>query len=221
MKRLLLAACLAIGVHVVIFSLQPKWITPTREMRQNRSVTISLLDAPPAPQKTALPRPVEEVRPKPIPKPKLKPKPRPAKTPVPAVADQPAPDPTPLPETAVATEPAQPQETALPDEVPTDQPPGSQASAAIQSAVPRHNANPPPHYPRVAKRRGYQGTVVLEVLVTREGRAGKVRVFQSSGYPILDRRAVETVQKWSYAPGLRGSEPVEMWVKQPITFQLK
>ena len=62
---------------------------------------------------------------------------------------------------------------------------------------------------------------MLEVMVTREGRAGQVKVVQSSGYGILDRRAVKTVQKWLFTPARRGDEPVEALVTVPIVFELK
>ena len=91
----------------------------------------------------------------------------------------------------------------------------------IREAIPVYRENPPPQYPRVARRRGYQGTVVLEVLVNREGRVGDLRVFQSSGYSILDKAAIRSVKGWLFEPGRRGEEKIEMWVKLPIRFQIK
>ena len=91
----------------------------------------------------------------------------------------------------------------------------------IREAVPVYRKNPPPQYPRVARRRGYQGTIVLEVLVNREGRVEKLRVFQSSGYSVLDNSAIRSVKGWLFEPGRRGDEKVEMWVKLPVRFKLK
>ena len=40
----------------------------------------------------------------------------------------------------------------------------------VHEATPLYRQNPVPEYPLIARKRGYQGTVVLEVLVTREGK---------------------------------------------------
>jgi len=46
-------------------------------------------------------------------------------------------------------------------------------------------------------------------------------VFKSSGFPILDRAALDSVKTWSFVPGRRVDKIVEMWVKVPIRFELK
>jgi len=94
-------------------------------------------------------------------------------------------------------------------------------SKIIKEAVPLYKENPAPEYPRQAKMRGYEGTVILEVLVTKEGKAGKVSVFQSSRYSSLDEAAVSSVKKWHFEPGKRGDEKMDMPVKIPIRFQLE
>ena len=104
--------------------------------------------------------------------------------------------------------------TELPDEPPVVQ-------EIEQEAMPLYQINPPPKYPGIARKRGYQGTVVLEVMVDRNGKVGDLRVFMSSGYSILDKAAMNSVKGWSFKPGMRGDEKVEMWVRVPIRFQLK
>ena len=91
----------------------------------------------------------------------------------------------------------------------------------LQEARPLYRRNPPPRYPRLAEKRGYEGTVVLEVLVDQRGKVGDLRVLSSSGYNVLDRAALAAVKDWSFEPASRGDEKVEMWVKIPIRFQLK
>ncbi|MBW1768802.1 MAG: energy transducer TonB [Deltaproteobacteria bacterium] len=91
----------------------------------------------------------------------------------------------------------------------------------IREAVPVYRKNPSPKYPRAARRRGYQGTVIMEVLVNREGRVEDLRLFRSSGYTVLDKRAMSSVKNWLFEPGMRGDEKVEMWVKVPIRFRLR
>jgi len=91
----------------------------------------------------------------------------------------------------------------------------------IRKVRPIYRINPRPKYPRVARARGYQGNVVLEVLVDREGKVSDLRVFNSSGYSILDKAAKETVKNWLFEPGLVGNEKIEMWVRIPIRFELE
>lgn len=96
-----------------------------------------------------------------------------------------------------------------------------QSSPSLREAVPMYRENPYPRYPRIARRRGYQGTVVLEVLVNPEGRVGDLRVLESSGHNVLDQAAMVSVKQWLFEPGMKGDEKVAMWVKIPIRFQLK
>ena len=91
----------------------------------------------------------------------------------------------------------------------------------LREARPMYRTNPSPHYPRLARKRGYEGTVVLEVLVDPSGRVKDLQVFKSGGYAILDKAAVASVKAWLFEPGMKGDEKVEMWVKIPIRFQLK
>jgi protein TonB len=93
--------------------------------------------------------------------------------------------------------------------------------AYAKEAVPLYLKNPPPEYPSVARRRGYEGTVVLEVFVDREGRVLDLSLFQSSGHNVLDRAAMQAVRGWLFEPARRGEETVDMWVKVPLTFRLK
>lgn len=81
-------------------------------------------------------------------------------------------------------------------------------------------ANPPPRYPPVATRRGWQGVVVLAVEVDEEGRPISVRVDSSSGYTVLDEAARATVAIWRFVPARRGQRPVAADVKVPIRFNL-
>jgi len=91
----------------------------------------------------------------------------------------------------------------------------------VKEAIPLYKENPTPVYPLQAKKRGDEGTVILEVLVTKEGKAGQVSVFQSSRYSLLDESAVSSVKKWRFESGKRGDEKVDMPVKIPIRFQLE
>jgi protein TonB len=93
--------------------------------------------------------------------------------------------------------------------------------AKVRQAIPVYRSNPPPPYPAAARRRGYEGTVVVEVLVSKEGRVQNLRLFQSSGYALLDQAATTAVKRWLFEPGKAGDENIEMWVKVPLRFQLQ
>jgi protein TonB len=97
----------------------------------------------------------------------------------------------------------------------------STAKAPLRLASPEYNRNPPIAYPSRARRRGYEGTVVLEVLVNQQGRVDDLRVITSSGHSILDRSALENVRAWSFKPARRGEQAIAMWVQVPVRFNLK
>ncbi|MBI4404469.1 MAG: energy transducer TonB [Deltaproteobacteria bacterium] len=54
-----------------------------------------------------------------------------------------------------------------------------------------------PEYPDEAKRRGWEGTLLLRLHMDWEGKVDIVELVQSSGYGILDEAAVHAAQKWS------------------------
>jgi protein TonB len=100
------------------------------------------------------------------------------------------------------------------------------ASPAVVAVAPASvNAaylhNPLPRYPAAARRAGEQGTVMLRVLVARDGTAARVEVDKSSGSPHLDAAARETVRAWRFTPARRGAEAVESWVVVPVVFRLE
>ena len=90
----------------------------------------------------------------------------------------------------------------------------------VRKARPLYLRNPSPPYPRLARRRGYEGSVILEVMVLRDGTVGDLRVSTSSGYELLDRAAVASVRKWLFEPGKQGDQKVDTWVRVPIRFKL-
>lgn len=91
----------------------------------------------------------------------------------------------------------------------------------VRKAIPLYRVNPLPKYPRIARKRGYQGTVVFDVLVDQNGRVGDLRLFTSSGYSILDRSAMASVKGWLFKPGMKGDKKLDMWVRVPVRFELK
>jgi len=88
------------------------------------------------------------------------------------------------------------------------------------SAYPNYKLNPKPVYPIIARKRGFEGTVLLKVQVLKDGNVGKVNLEKSSNYEILDRSAIEAINKWIFIPGKKNGLPVASWVTVPVKFQL-
>ncbi|MGD9122410.1 MAG: energy transducer TonB [Desulfobacterales bacterium] len=104
----------------------------------------------------------------------------------------------------------------------TDRQSDNSASAtALIMAKPLYRQNPAPAYPRKARRMGYEGIVMLKVLVDENGRVDDLMVHESSGYPILDLTALASVRKWLFEPGSEGGVKKKMWVRVPIRFDLR
>ena len=91
----------------------------------------------------------------------------------------------------------------------------------IREAKPLYRSNPSPKYPGIARIRGYQGNVLLDVLVNKNGKVNDLKIYKSSGHPILDRAAVSSVKHWLFEPGMIGENKVNMWVRVPIRFELR
>ncbi len=140
---------------------------------------------------------------------------------------------TPLPVTAPQIQPAQvkPKEQSAPKALvsaPKKTPkqlepvslsqPGSPKST---KARPRYEQNPPPTYPRLARRRGLEGIVLLDVLVDAAGIVRQVGLAKTSGHTILDKSAVKAVKKWIFHPGKLNGENIEMNVRIPINYSLQ
>lgn len=98
---------------------------------------------------------------------------------------------------------------------------GVSLPGTLQMAYPRYQLNAPPAYPGLARKRGQEGTVILQILVDKDGMVDDLNIDVSSNFPLLDRAAVSAVWKWSFEPGRRGEERVQMWVRVPVTFKLK
>ena len=79
---------------------------------------------------------------------------------------------------------------------------------------------PKPEYPEQARKAGWEGTVMLGVLVNVGGKAEKVEIKGSSGYAPLDQAAVEGLKRWLFRPARYGAKAVETWVKIPVVFRL-
>lgn len=78
---------------------------------------------------------------------------------------------------------------------------------------------PDPKYSKQALEARYQGTVVLFVVVSAEGRPTEIRVQRSLGLG-LDEEAVKAVRKWRFQPALKEGNPVAVQVNIEVNFRL-
>lgn len=77
-----------------------------------------------------------------------------------------------------------------------------------------------PKYPMNSRRKGEQGRVILDVLVSKEGTATSITLVSSSGFKELDAAAKEAVMQAKFKPGSRNGKPVEASARMTILFQL-
>jgi protein TonB len=239
-KQIIFALILALGIHMVLFGMEFSWLRnklPSRPEPRTLTMSLTYLEPQKAKLKNVIKKPdipakrivlpkktVKNKKPEPIPKPKPQEKVLKPSEIVKAHAkflSSPEPGETEAAKEPDDSSPAFTKDIAK-EEVSMVEGEGVvvQDVPVVREAMPLYRINPAPKYPRIARRRGYQGTVVLEVLVDRNGRVGDLRVYTSSGYKILDRTALTSVKGWAFEPGMRGDQKVEMWVRVPVRFQL-
>jgi protein TonB len=116
--------------------------------------------------------------------------------------------------------PIAPADEAAPGNRAAAPPQGPAEPPALREAVPEYGKNRAAEYPRRARQLGFEGVVVLEVLVNPGGGVDEVRLFSSSGHAILDESAARSVRAWTFTPARRGEQAIPMWVRVPIRFEL-
>ncbi len=77
-----------------------------------------------------------------------------------------------------------------------------------------------PKYPELAKRRGEEGQVLLQVTVGENGLAKEIKIAKSSSFKMLDLAAVEAIKKWQFVPAKKFGQAVTSSIIIPITFKL-
>lgn len=149
--------------------------------------------------------PASDPEPPPVPEtPAIRATPVPEPAPEPLVPHAAKPTPSPAPEAAASMPAPRPQAVIVPPH-PAD-----------------YRVNPKPPYPPLSRRLGEAGTVHLDILVNPDGSVAKLTVAKTSGYPRLDRSAIETVRShWKFEPAREDGKPVALWVTVPIQFTLR
>ncbi len=108
--------------------------------------------------------------------------------------------------------------TAMTDGLPVKK--DNQPQGARTLTRPLYHQNPSPPYPQIARRKEWEGTVFLRVLVDKTGLVRDIAVEKSSGHRLLDKTAMETVMKWRFLPARSNRVPFASWVTIPVQFKL-
>jgi protein TonB len=81
------------------------------------------------------------------------------------------------------------------------------------------SGNAPPRYPLIARRKGWEGTVVIELRISDSGQVQEARIERSSGHAILDDAALGAVRNWRIAPNDRPNA-ASFKFRVPVIFKL-
>lgn len=177
------------------------------------------------------PEPVQAASPPPTPLPKPAPKPEPhrhlaAQAPVLSPREIVEPTPEPVVEPVAAPAPPVPVPAPSATEAPPAPPPPAPTPAAGPLTLPSELAlgcpeRTAPAYPRLSRRLGESGKVVLRVELDETGRVAGAQVASSSGSPRLDAAALAAVRTWRCRPAQRDGRGVRAIATQPFNFTLE
>ncbi len=156
-----------------------------------------------------------------LPEPEAVPEPKPVPTPVPVAKPVP-----PAAQAAPAPKPAAPAPAVI-EPAPAVSDAGNRENAGAAGSAGHIDAHPSldrpirPSYPIGARRRGEEGTVILDAAVGEDGRTTGVTLVSSSGFPDLDRAAVRAVEQARFKPGARDGRPVASFARLTLIFRLR
>ncbi len=112
----------------------------------------------------------------------------------------------------------------LPAVAPPPPPPPPKAAAPAEPVrvggmvrEPRVAKLVPPIFPKLARQARITGTVVLEAIVTAEGKVAEIKVV--SGHPLLVQAAIDCVKQWEYEPTLLNGVPTPIILTAKVHFQ--
>lgn len=74
------------------------------------------------------------------------------------------------------------------------------------------------NYPPLLRDAGIGGEAMMWFFIDETGRARRMQINQSSGYPALDEAAARVAASMEFTPALNRARPVAVWVQIPITF---
>jgi TonB family protein len=75
-----------------------------------------------------------------------------------------------------------------------------------------------PIYPKGARAKKLQGTVVLQAIIDKQGKVDSLQMV--SGDPLLAQAAADAVKQWRYKPYSHNGDPVEFQTRITVDFKL-
>jgi len=94
----------------------------------------------------------------------------------------------------------------------------SQIKVAGQVAAAQIVSQVPPLYPELARKAAVEGTVVLQMLIGKDGKVERLDLV--SGPQLLVQSAMDAVRQWKYKPTLLNGEPVMVDSTVSVVFKL-
>ena len=233
-KKIWLAATASVGIHIGLLALLSQAQAMPKVAPSAQPVTISIVLNTTA-------NPVAQPQQPQIQKSQIAPTPTPAKPAIVKTSDRakkPAAKPAKAQPTPQQPARAKPRYTAPPQTsntiattksatTATTATPGKTPIASHRPVASAHEhyparyrgPQPAPNYPRMARRRGLEGTCVIEVLMDTQGEVITLALKQSTGHTILDQAALAAVKDWKFiAPsGIAGASKALVPVRFALT----
>lgn len=77
-----------------------------------------------------------------------------------------------------------------------------------------------PEYSEEARKARYEGTVLLEAIIRKDGRIDTIRLLRSLGFG-LDQNAIDALKRWRFHPGTKNGKPVDVMLNIAVSFNLR
>ena len=78
---------------------------------------------------------------------------------------------------------------------------------------------PEPKYPKKSRKAHDRGTVLLKVVVGKDGLPRDIKVARGLT-PELEKSAIDAVQQWKFVPAARSGQPVAVLIQVEVNFHL-
>jgi protein TonB len=224
-----LAASVALAFNLILFGLLPGLIRSHRqgpdEIYTQRSVQVVRLPAKPPPRPAQIPKPPPPTATESRPAAAVPPRARPARIrpqmPAPRFQPQLPPLPDSLPPLALQT-PAMhaPPQAPAPAPAPPTVERGEYGLDEIDGAlVPVSQV--PPVYPFRARRKGIEGWVRVQFVVTESGAVEQVRIEAAEPEGLFEKNVLQAVTGWRFRPGTVDGLPVRTRAVTTLEFKLE
>ena len=73
-------------------------------------------------------------------------------------------------------------------------------------------------YPADAAKEGIQGYVVVHLLISKDGSVQLAKVLEAEPRGVFEKTVLNGIRDWQFTPARYKGEPVQVWVKQKISF---